>query len=175
MVQHHVCALAAPTGQSSYNVRALFTAYNITAQVRRAFRASGAPRFRLAAMLGNGPCSICDPQRAHMTGGKLGGYCTPGPANLRCTDYVARSPSDATCCKKGVQNGKAFRAIVSLKLCARKPATVARCTDHLVTTRGGGAEQVDVAEWRELSGPVLRDDLYTGEVFDARRNLGPYY
>lgn len=107
-------------GQSSYTVRALYTSYNITADVIAALAKtpqSGA--VRIAAMLGNGPCSACDPQKQHIVGGKLSGYCT-APDNtgtLRCTDYVTNSSSDATCCKKGVQNAKAFRAVLSLKVC----------------------------------------------------------
>lgn len=87
-----------------------------------------------------GPCSICDPQKRHAENGVLGGYCTNNDNTgtirfifhfvncsslacfflmhlKRCTDYVEKSPSDATCCKKGVQNSKAFRAIVAINQC----------------------------------------------------------
>jgi hypothetical protein len=57
------------SGQSSYSVRALYTSYNVTTHMQRALASSTHGLVRVAALLGNGPCSICDPQRKHIKTG----------------------------------------------------------------------------------------------------------
>lgn len=125
--------------------RALYTSYNITSE---AMLSSGS--ITIGALLGNGPCSACG----------RSGPCTTQkkPIDWRgtCTSYISYSPGDATCCKRGVQNSRAFRAVVSV-LVKTKTGAVQRI---LVSTAAG--------EWSTAQSPNLLDDLYTGEVWDGR-------
>eukprot|EP01046_Picozoa_sp_COSAG06_P033492 COSAG06_NODE_3422_length_5370_cov_2.834187_2_plen_607_part_00 len=85
-------------GQSSYTVRSLFTSYNVTALLNTK---SG---FTVGVRLGNGPCSIC-------AGTSV---CTKAGTHP-CTDFIDSSPGDATCCKRGVQNSRALRLLVTVR------------------------------------------------------------
>lgn len=128
--------------------RALYTSYNITPE---AMLGSGdAGSVTIGALLGNGPCSACG----------RSGPCTTQKKQIdwhgSCTSYISYSPSDAICCKRGVQNSRAFRAIVSI----------------LVKTAAGALQRILVStaagEWSTTQSPNLLDDLYTGEVWDGR-------
>jgi hypothetical protein len=132
-------------GQSVYSERALYTSYNITAE------AAGKGVFTVGALLGNGPCSACG----------RSGPCTaraPSPSDWQgsCTSYISYSPGDATCCKRGVQNSRAFRALISVGF----------------EMPGGGTETLVVptaaGTWATAQSPNIFDDLYTGEVWDGR-------
>ena len=129
--------------------RALYTSYNATAEALADGGTSAS--LTVGALLGNGPCSACGRK----------GLCTQRtsvPINWKgsCTSYISYSPGDATCCKRGVQNSRAFRAIVSLLI-----KTSAGAVQHIAVTTAGG-------EWSTAQSPNLHDDLYTGEVWDGR-------
>eukprot|EP01051_Picozoa_sp_SAG22_P001130 SAG22_NODE_41_length_25488_cov_6.133719_5_plen_540_part_00 len=135
-------------GQSVYSERALYTSYNITAE------AAGKGSFTVGALLGNGPCSACG----------RSGPCTqqskPSPAGHgACTSYINYSPGDATCCKRGVQNSRAFRALISVDFELRDGAHVENLNMVVPTTAG---------TWATAQSPNVFDDLYTGEVWDGR-------
>eukprot|EP01048_Picozoa_sp_COSAG05_P022925 COSAG05_NODE_4764_length_1381_cov_1.297192_2_plen_286_part_00 len=129
-------------GQSAYYYRALVTAINVTSNLRRgagvpsssSSSSSSSVQMTLGAQLGNGPCSM------------------PGRnSNYKpCHDY-----GDITmlCCKRGKQEARAFRAILSV--------TFADGSKFAVDTSSPG-------EWQTATGPVVQDDLYMGEVYDER-------
>jgi hypothetical protein len=152
MLGNHSTYLFEP-GQSSYSERALYTSYNITAELLAGSRSSssstggGIRSFTVGALLGNGPCSICG----------RNGQCTTNKKGTRCTDYISQSPTLAVCCKRGAQNHRAFRALISVRV---EAATGGGQTTMLLPTVGG--------DWTTTQSPNLFDDLYTGEVWDNR-------
>lgn len=123
-------------GQSAYFFRALVTAINVTAQLRRG--GADGLMMTLGAQLGNGPCSI------------IGGFPSAGSKGGPCHDY-----GDVTmlCCKRGKEEARAFRAILSVML------------------MDGSRFAVDTGSpqgWQTADGPIVQDDLYMGEIYDGR-------
>ena len=134
-------------GQSAYYYRSLVTTINVTKQLR-AQRGAGT----LGAMLGNGPCSVLGKAQSLGSGSGSGSGVAPS-----CHDY-----GDVTmlCCKRGKMEAKAFRAILSVTLA---DGSVFRVT----TSEGAG--------WQTATGPVVEDDLYMGEVYDARQERPGFF
>eukprot|EP01048_Picozoa_sp_COSAG05_P004773 COSAG05_NODE_269_length_12494_cov_9.329326_5_plen_534_part_00 len=130
-------------GQSVYSERALYTSYNITSEVL----ANSGSSFTIGALLGNGPCSACG----------RSGPCTMRGHDWKgvCTSYISVSLGDATCCKRGVQNSRALRALVSVQY------ELAGAVKYMIIPTAAG-------EWTTTQSPNLYDDLYTGEVWDER-------
>ena len=136
-------------GQSAYYYRALVTTINVTSQVRaqqhQAGAAAAAGNGTLGAQLGNGPCSILGKSaQEHAASGEETTVTSPD-----CHDYGSIT---MLCCKRGKKEARAFRAILSV--------TMSDGIIYRVTTTANG--------WQTATGPVKQDDLYMGEVYDAR-------
>ena len=138
-------------GESAYSERALFTSYNITAYVN----AGAVAGFTVGVVLGNGPDSVCgrpDPNNPLLSRGK----CTPEtPLFSGCTAYTNHSTLLGLGCKRGIQNSRAFRILVSLHL-SMPDGTMQR---FVIPTD---------ASWATARSANIHDDLYTGEVWDGR-------
>eukprot|EP01044_Picomonas_judraskeda_P007126 COSAG03_NODE_748_length_6004_cov_3.279255_5_plen_474_part_00 len=132
-------------GVAVYPYRALFTSFDITALLT-----PGQPNV-FGALLGNGPSAICGTNRSSPcsdTAQTLAG--TPKCAALTTGGDAAAAGG----CKAGSSNGRAFRAIIVL-LHSNGTAS------HLATAADGS--------WRTAVSPMVYDDMYAGERWDARR------
>ena len=133
-------------GTSVYGYRALFTTFDVTALLAPA---GGTNVF--GALLGNGPSAICGtdrPSPCSDTAQTLGG--TPKCAALTPGGDAAAAGG----CKAGCSNGKAFRAIVTIRWANGTAVSFATAAD---------------GTWRTAPSPMVYDDMYAGERWDARK------
>ena len=133
-------------GQTTAAFRTLYGTYNITSLLQPGRNVVG-------AVLGNGGynADVAPP----MPKGRFAG--TSHGRSTACADVF--SWGNAPCCATGNVNGKAHRALISVRLADGK---------HLQYS-------TDAATWTTAPSPVVADNLYVGEAYDADKELPAFW